>query len=110
MKLSPPTAATVDTTGARVDAAISRASGCSPTSARSMLWGYDTQVFPACRSIRMRVVKSGRSGADIATAPFEVPQALVKHPLTDAGFKRFADDWEEAKPHLGEILPSMQEA
>jgi hypothetical protein len=34
----------------------------------------------------------------------------VKHPLTDAGFKRFAQDWEEAKPQLGELLPSMQEA
>jgi hypothetical protein len=42
--------------------------------------------------------------------PFKVFQALVKHPLTDAGFKRFSDDWERAKPNLGELFPSMQEA
>jgi transaldolase len=49
-------------------------------------------------------------GADIATMPFKVFEALVKHPLTDAGFKTFLSDWEAAKPNLGELLPSMQEA
>jgi transaldolase len=71
--------------------------------------GYDTQVLAASLRHPMHVVEASRMGADIATMPFKVFEALVKHPLTDAGFKRFLDDWEEAKPRLGELLPSMQE-
>jgi transaldolase len=72
--------------------------------------GYETQVLAASLRHPVHVVEAARMGADIATMPFKVFEALVKHPLTDAGFKRFIDDWEGAKPHLGELLPSMQEA
>jgi transaldolase len=72
--------------------------------------GYDTQVLAASLRHPMHVVEAGRLGADIASMPFKVFDALFKHPLTDAGLKRFTDDWEVAKPHLGELLPSMQEA
>ena len=72
--------------------------------------GYETQVLAASLRHPMHVVEAARMGADIATMPFKVFQALVKHPLTDAGFKRFSDDWERAKPNLGELFPSMQEA
>lgn len=72
--------------------------------------GYDTQVLAASLRHPMHVVESARLGADIATMPFKVFRALVEHPLTDAGFKRFSDDWEKAKPQLGELFPSMQEA
>ena len=67
--------------------------------------GYETQVLAASLRHPVHVVEAARMGADIATMPFKVFQALVKHPLTDAGFKRFLDDWEEAKPSLGELLP-----
>jgi transaldolase len=72
--------------------------------------GYETQVLAASLRHPIHVVEAARMGADIATMPFSVLQALVKHPLTDAGFKKFLDDWEAARPHLGELLPSMQEA
>jgi transaldolase len=72
--------------------------------------GYDTQVLAASLRHPMHVVEAARLGADIASMPFKVFQALVKHPLTDAGFKKFSDDWEKAKPQLGELFPSMQEA
>lgn len=72
--------------------------------------GYETQVLAASLRHPVHVVEAARMGADIATMPFKVFEALVKHPLTDAGFKRFLDDWEEARPRLGELLPSMQEA
>lgn len=72
--------------------------------------GYDTQVLAASLRHPMHVVEAARLGADIATMPFKVFEGLVKHPLSDAGFKRFMDDWKRAKPHLGELLPSMQEA
>ena len=72
--------------------------------------GYQTQVLAASLRHPVHVVEAARMGADIATMPFKVFEALVKHPLTDSGFKRFLDDWEGAKPHLGELPPSMQEA
>ncbi len=72
--------------------------------------GYDTKVLAASLRHPVHVVEAARMGSDIATMPFKVFEALVKHPLTDSGFKRFINDWEEAKPHLGELLPSMQEA
>jgi transaldolase len=72
--------------------------------------GYETQVLAASLRHSMHVVEAARMGADIATMPFKVFQALVKHPLTDAGFQRFSNDWERAKPNLGELFPSMQEA
>jgi transaldolase len=72
--------------------------------------GYDTQVLAASLRHPVHVVEAARLGADIASMPFKVFQALVKHPLTDAGFKKFSDDWAKAKPQLGELFPSMQEA
>lgn len=72
--------------------------------------GYQTQVLAASLRHPVHVVEAARMGADIATMPFKVFEALVKHPLTDAGFKKFLDDWEGAKPQLGELPPSMQEA
>ena len=71
---------------------------------------YETQVLAASLRHPMHVVEAARMGAHISTMPFKVFEMLVKHPLTDAGHKRFMDDWEGAKAHLGELLPSMQEA
>lgn len=71
--------------------------------------GYETQVLAASLRHPMHVVDAAKLGADIATMPFKVFEMLVKHPLTDAGFKRFLGDWESAKPYLGELPPSMQE-
>lgn len=72
--------------------------------------GYTTQVLAASLRHPIHVVEAARLGADIATMPFKVFEALVSHPLTDAGFKKFMDDWEKAKPNFGELPPSMQEA
>lgn len=71
--------------------------------------GYDTQVLAASLRHSIHVAEAARMGADIATMPFKVFEALVKHPLTDSGFAKFTDDWEKAKPHLGELPPSMQD-
>jgi transaldolase len=72
--------------------------------------GYTTKVLAASLRHPLHVVEAARLGADIATMPFKVFESLVKHPLTDAGSKRFSDDWRDAIPNLGELLPSMQEA
>ncbi len=72
--------------------------------------GYETEVLAASIRHPMHVVHAARLGADIATMPFKVFQSLVKHPLTDRGFEKFMSDWREAKPNLGELPSSMQEA
>lgn len=43
------------------------------------------------------VLEAAKVGADIATMPPEVMDKMMHHPLTDAGLKRFLDDWNRAK-------------
>jgi transaldolase len=33
-------------------------------------------------------------GAQVATIPFKILQAMLKHPLTDVGLEKFLKDWE----------------
>ena len=56
--------------------------------------GYTTYVLAASLRSPQHVVDSAKAGADVATLPHSVFKALVKHPLTDIGLKRFLDDWE----------------
>jgi len=58
-------------------------------------YGFPTQILVASVRHPMHVVEAARLGADIATMPFAVLEALVKHPLTDAGLDRFLKDWEQ---------------
>jgi transaldolase len=41
----------------------------------------------------MHVLEAARVACHIATVPYKVLEAMVKHPLTDIGVKRFLDDW-----------------
>lgn len=43
------------------------------------------------------VVDAAKAGASIATMPPEIMEKLIQHPLTDAGLKRFLDDWNKAR-------------
>ncbi len=43
------------------------------------------------------VLEAAKIGADIATMPPEIMEKMMQHPLTDAGLKRFLEDWERAK-------------
>lgn len=63
--------------------------------------GYETQVLAASLRHPMHVVEAALAGADIATMPHDVFTKLVKHPLTDAGLKKFLDDWGALKRKLG---------
>ena len=60
----------------------------------------DIETEVICASVRhpMHIVECAKTGADIATVPFKVLMQMVKHPLTDIGIKRFADDWNRAFP------------
>jgi transaldolase len=61
-------------------------------------YGYTTEILAASIRHPMHVVEAALAGAHIATMPFSVIQQLVKHPLTDAGLKKFLSDWERV-PH-----------
>jgi transaldolase len=62
--------------------------------------GYQTEVLAASLRHPMHVVEAALAGADIATMPYDVFTKLVKHPLTDAGLKRFDADWEALQTEL----------
>lgn len=56
---------------------------------------FATRILVASVRHPLHVVEAARIGADIVTLPFAVLEALVKHPLTDAGLERFLKDWEQ---------------
>jgi len=64
-------------------------------------YDYDCEVLAASLRHPMHVVEAASLGAHIGTMPLSVLLAMVKHPLTDIGLKKFLDDWEKAKKELG---------
>ena len=60
-----------------------------------------TKVLAASIRTPMHVTQAALAGADIATMPLSVLKQMFNHPLTDAGQKRFLEDYrktQEAKP------------
>ncbi len=60
-------------------------------------YDFDTQVLVASVRKPEHVTRAATMGAHICTIPFAVFQHLSQHPLTDAGLKKFLDDWEKTK-------------
>lgn len=56
-------------------------------------YGLSTQVIAASIRHPLHVISAIKSGAHIATIPYNVLMQMIKHPLTDIGISRFADDW-----------------
>jgi len=57
-------------------------------------YGITAEIIVASIRNPIHVSNSALIGADIATIPYSVIMQLAKHPLTDAGIKKFLDDWE----------------
>jgi transaldolase len=57
-------------------------------------YGFKTQIIVASVRNPLHVLDAAKTGADIATVPYGVLMALVKHPLTDIGIERFLKDWQ----------------
>lgn len=53
-----------------------------------------TQVLAASIRHPLHVVVAAKAGAHIATVPYKVLKQMVRHPLTDIGIARFAEDWQ----------------
>lgn len=56
-------------------------------------YGFDTEVLAASIRTEGHVKEAALAGADCATIPPKVFEALFKHPLTDKGLELFAADW-----------------
>jgi len=58
-------------------------------------YGYQAQIIVASIRNPIHVLNSALLGADVCTIPYPVMLQLAKHPLTDAGIKKFLEDWEK---------------
>ncbi|MBI5587871.1 MAG: fructose-6-phosphate aldolase [Deltaproteobacteria bacterium] len=58
-------------------------------------YGFASEVIVASIRSPIHVLDSAAMGAHVATIPFKVLEQLSKHPLTDAGIKKFLEDWEK---------------
>jgi transaldolase len=65
-------------------------------SVRPLLEEIKTRVLAASIRSPLHVLDAAKAGAHVATMPFPVLEMLMKHPLTDVGLKRFADDWNKS--------------
>ncbi len=57
-------------------------------------YGYTSEIIVASIRNPIHVLNSALIGADVATIPYSVMLQLSKHPLTDAGIKKFLEDWQ----------------
>ena len=55
---------------------------------------FKTQVIAASIRHPLHVVAAAKARAHIATIPYSVLMQMVKHPLTEIGICRFAEDWQ----------------
>ena len=60
-------------------------------------YAFKTEVLVASTRGPMHVVEAARMGADIATCPPAVIDAMFNHPLTDIGLAKFLKDWEKSQ-------------
>jgi len=56
-------------------------------------YGYDTDILAASIRSSRHVEEAAIAGADCATIPPAIFEALFKHPLTDKGLDQFMSDW-----------------
>lgn len=58
-------------------------------------YGIDTEILAASIRTPAHVTEAALAGADCATIPPDVFQALFKHPLTERGLQQFMADWAQ---------------
>jgi transaldolase len=58
-------------------------------------YGFDTEVISASIRHPLHVIDSIRAGCHVATIPYGILVKMTKHPLTEAGIKKFYDDYQK---------------
>lgn len=61
----------------------------------------NAEVLAASIRHPRHVTEAALVGAHIATVPFSVLRAMVRHPLTDSGIVRFRKDWDAVQAERG---------
>jgi len=56
---------------------------------------FDCEILVASVRHPIHVLSAAMLGADICTVPFDVLKKMAGHSLTDAGVRRFLDDWKK---------------
>lgn len=59
-------------------------------------YGFATQVLAASVRHPVHIIKCAEAGADVVTCPLSAITALLNHPLTDIGLKKFLEDHAKA--------------
>lgn len=57
-------------------------------------YDYKTQVLAASIRNTKYIMECVEAGADVATCPLSAIKGLLNHPLTDAGLKKFLEDYK----------------
>lgn len=60
-------------------------------------YNFSTQVLAASIRHTAHIIQCLDAGADVATCPLSAIKGLLNHPLTDAGLKKFLDDYHKVK-------------
>jgi transaldolase len=62
-----------------------------------IFYKYDlhTKVIAASLRHPLHTIAAAKAGAHIATIPYSVLMQMIRHPLTDIGISRFAEDWKK---------------
>jgi len=60
-------------------------------------YDFSTEVIVASVRHPQHVIQSALMGAEIATVPTAVLEAMFRHPLTDIGIRKFLDAWKEVR-------------
>lgn len=60
-----------------------------------------TEIIAASIRHPQHVTRAALAGADIATVPFKILEAMIQHPLTDRGLERFLADWAQFQKSSG---------
>jgi transaldolase len=58
------------------------------------LYDFSTEVIAASIRHPLHCIAAAKAGAHIATVPYHVLMQMIRHPLTDVGIARFAQDWQ----------------
>lgn len=67
-------------------------------------YNFETKILAASIRHPIHVKEAAISGADAATCPPAIIEQLLKHALTDAGLRKFLDDWEKIPERLRKIV------
>ena len=58
-------------------------------------YNLTTKVIAASLRHPLHTIAAAKAGAHIATIPYSVLMQMIRHPLTDIGIARFAEDWKK---------------